>query len=142
MAKKKSKLSSKYVAIVVAIAIVIAIVTMLPLPQPEDDFPDEGIVSTRSGIVTEDISCIYFGENNLQGHFGQYAGNVFNEGNITAVNVSVVVEFLDENGSVVGSHETLVSGDDVNPGAKKSFFSYTEKGSLSAEFVSCRAKVE
>ena len=142
MAKKS--LFTKYRAVLVAVVVALAVISMYSMSDESPVVGDETeqIVSKLENVVAEDIDCIYLGDKPNFGHFGQYDGMVSNEGNDTLTDVKVVVEFFDENGRSVGTHETLIVGESIGPAGNKRFFSFTDEGTLSGEFASCKARVE
>lgn len=145
MTKKKSNLFDKYKIVLVALVAVVVLISIYSLSDGTDEVnsnTDEVIVSKLPGVVAEDIDCIYLGDKPNFGHFGQYSGRVSNEGDETAVDVKVIIEFYDANGRSVGTHDTSIVGQNLTVGGTKAFFSYTNKGTLSGEFTSCKARIE
>jgi len=139
MAKKKLNKT-----MIVAIVIVVAVIALFFLFKTSDDVSDQesDIVSTRAGLVADEITCLYLGDTPKYGHFAQYSGRVLNEGDSDVTDARIIVEFLDASGDVVGTHETSIVGETIQPGMERPFFSYTEEDTLSSEFESCRAKIE
>ena len=160
MAKKKSKKrakASKAVAkdvkvsgfrkhkkktIATAVIVVLVVIALLFLFKSGTYFSEAETEteSARPEVVLDEVTCLYLGNTPKYGHLGKYFGNVDNVGEVTAENVKITVEFYDEAGTLVGTHETNVVGDNIVPGDKGAFFSYTE--SLEGSFSTCKAKVE
>lgn len=156
MAKKKSKKKAKAVVsdgklsgfkkhkkktIVTAVIVVLIVIALLFLFKSGTPFRQakSETESTRAELVLDEITCLYLGDTPKYGHLGKYFGNVDNVGDAIAENVKIIVEFYD-NGNLVGTHETTVVGDNIDPGDKGAFFSYTE--GLEGSFSTCKAKVE
>lgn len=128
--------------IVTAVIVVLIVIALLFLFKSGTYFSeaDTETESARAELVLDEITCLYLGDTPKYGHLGKYFGNVDNIGDVIAENVKVSVDFYDEAGNLVGSHETTIVGDNIDPGDKGAFFSYTE--GLTGSFSTCKAKVE
>lgn len=146
MSKKKDFLKKNQTAItIVAVVIVLSIIILSFSSNSEvnvSETDDSKISSSIADLVPSEITCVYLGDSVKYGPFGQYGGRVLNQGDTVISDVTIKVEFFDANGRSVGTHETSIVGDKIEPGMERPFFSYTGEGDLSGEFETCKATIQ